>query len=177
MSGTTYEFDALLKSLRMLAGDWRDDVPADGSFHSDGISEGVRNCGRKLQQLLADYTQAVEGAPLVEQERFALVEQMGFRRVYGTVRETELVGKKMLEVTELGTGQVRLVGGDSLYQVTWLTRDQAESAAITGTRAVAVGSLANDRAIAGWADDDDDADDDDHADRCADSLEDIEDRA
>lgn len=82
-------------------------------------------------------TQAAGTAPQAEAVRYALVEQMGFRRVYGTVRETELVGKKMLEVTELGTGQVRLVGGDSLYQVTWMTRDQAESAAITGTRAVA----------------------------------------
>jgi hypothetical protein len=72
-----------------------------------------------------------DDAPL----RYALVEQMGFRRAYGTVRETELVGKKMLEVTELGTGQVRLVGGDSLYQVTWLTRDQAERGA--GVHAVA----------------------------------------
>lgn len=113
--------------------------------------------------------------------RYALVEQMGFRRVYGTVRETELVGKKMLEVTELGTGQVRLVGGDSLYQVTWLTRDQAESAAITGTRAVAVIGPAVRDAWAGsgfdFSADNGDADDDDHADRCADSLEDIEDRA
>lgn len=114
-------------------------------------------------------------------QRYALVEQMGFRRVYGTVRETELVGKKMLEVTELGTGQVRLVGGDSLYQVTWLTRDQAERGA--GVHAVAAITGTASGAGIGWggvlagADDENEFDDDDHADRCADSLEGIEDRA
>jgi hypothetical protein len=64
--------------------------------------------------------------------RYALVEQMGFRRTYGTIRETEFAGKPMAEVTPLDGTSVRLVAPESLYQVTWLTREQAEQATRTG---------------------------------------------
>jgi hypothetical protein len=69
--------------------------------------------------------------------RYALVEQMGFRRTYGTVRETEFAGKPMAEVTPLDGTSVRLAAPESLYQVTWLTRDQAERGTGTGAHAVA----------------------------------------
>lgn len=61
-----------------------------------------------------------------EPARYALVEQMGHRSVTGTVRELTFVGRPMLEVTDLRDGQVRLVGAESLYQVTWISREQAE---------------------------------------------------
>lgn len=99
-----------------------------------------------------------------ESARYALVEQMGFRRTYGTIRETEFAGKPMAEVTPLDGSGVRLVAPESLYQVTWLTRDQAEHATRTGAHAVAaIGSaaplshvnLSGADPFGAWADDDD----------------------
>jgi len=69
------------------------------------------------------YAAAAEPTPA---GRYALVEQMGYRRVTGTVRETEFCGRPMLEVTDLRDGTVRLVGAESLYQVTWLSEAQAK---------------------------------------------------
>lgn len=110
------------------------------------VEPGYRSAIEAGAQAVADYVTAVAGVPDVDgtalpSERYALVEQMGFRRTYGTVRETEFAGKPMAEVTPLdGTG-VRLVAPESLYQVTWLTRDQAERGARTGAYApVAIGS-------------------------------------
>lgn len=94
--------------------------------------------------------------------RYALVEQMGYRSVTGTVRETEFCGRPMLEVTDMETGHVRLVGGESLYQVTWLTRDQAERATRTGSHAVAAISAAP--LPSPWGDDERDAMQDDDGD-------------
>ena len=60
-------------------------------------------------------------------KRFALVEQMGHRATVGTVRETTFAGKQMLAVTDLKTGSEHLVSPESLYEVTWLTEEQARS--------------------------------------------------
>lgn len=91
-----------------------------------------------------------DDAPL----RYALVEQMGFRRTYGTVRETEFLGRPMLEVTSLETGAVCLAAPESLYQLTWLTRDQAESATRTGSHSPATLSAAIADDLASWGSDD-----------------------
>ena len=80
----------------------------------------------------------------VEPKRYALVEQMGFRRTYGVIRETEFAGKPMAELTPLDGTSVRLVAPESLYQVTWLTREQAERATRTGAHAVAALTSATD---------------------------------
>lgn len=58
-------------------------------------------------------------------ERYALVEQMGHRATTGTVRETTFLGERMLEVTDLLNGSVHLVSPKSLYEVSWLTEEQA----------------------------------------------------
>jgi hypothetical protein len=74
-------------------------------------------------------------------ERYALVEMLGYRRVVGAVTETEFCGRPMLEVRPIPSGSVQLVGPDSLYQLTWLTRDQAELATRTGAHSpAAIGS-------------------------------------
>jgi len=93
-------------------------------------------------------------------QRYALVEQMGFRRTYGTVRETEFCGKPMLEVTSLETGAVCLTAPESLYQVTWLTRQQAESATRTGSHSPRALSAAIADDLASWGADDEYGDDD-----------------
>lgn len=87
--------------------------------------------------------------------RYALVEQMGFRRTYGTVRETEFCGKPMLEVTSLETGAVHLAAPESLYQVTWLSREQAERATRTGSHSPAALTAAVADDLASWGDEDD----------------------
>lgn len=58
-------------------------------------------------------------------QRYALVEQMGHRATVAAVRETTFCGKAMLEVTDLKAGSVHLVAPESLYEVTWLTEDEA----------------------------------------------------
>jgi hypothetical protein len=111
------------------------------------LSERDRDCWRQVAVAVVDrWREAGDGderlpddAPL----RYALVEQMGFRRTYGTVRETEFVGKRMLEVTSMVLGSVQLVAPESLYQVTWLTREQAESATRTGSHSPAALPAAN----------------------------------
>lgn len=127
MSEMTDEFDALLKSLRMLAGDWKDDIPANGSFHADGISEGMRGCGRKLQQLLDDYAEGAQGKPPIGAERYAHVEQLGHRSMVGITRDITFCGKTMLEVQRIDvvpSVTVR-VNPDTFYDVTDLTPEQA----------------------------------------------------
>lgn len=97
---------------------------------------------------------ADEDAPGSEPEpRYALVEQMGYRQVAGTVRETEFCGRPMLEVTALDGSGTRLVSPDGLYQVTWLTREQAGRAA--GLHRPAIAAPARD-AWAGSGYDDED---------------------
>jgi len=78
-------------------------------------------------------------------KRYALVEQMGHRATVGTVRETTFAGKQMLAVTDLGTGTEHLVSPESLYEVTWLTEEQARSRATPWTA----------RALPAGGDDDD----------------------
>lgn len=62
-------------------------------------------------------------------EGWALVEQMGFRKTVGKVREVEQFGTKMLrlDVPISGTEEwtTRFCGGPSLYQVTPLADDVA----------------------------------------------------
>jgi hypothetical protein len=86
--------------------------------------------------------------------RYALVEQMGFRRTYGTIRETEFLGKPVLEVTSLETGAVSLAAPESLYALTWLTRQQAEQATRTGSHSPAALSAAIAEDLASWGADD-----------------------
>jgi hypothetical protein len=121
----------LLKSLRMLAGDWVNDNPANGSFHADGISEGIRGCGRTLQRLLGEHdaAAAADAPPAGGEARYALVEQMGHRATVAAVRETTFCGAPMLEVTDLKAGSVHLAAPQSLYEVTWLTEDQVRAQA------------------------------------------------
>ena len=78
---------------------------------------------------------ASEDAPGSEPEpagRYALVEMTDFRRVIGTVAETQFCGRPMLEVLSLETNAVQLVGPESIYALTWMTKDQAERATRTG---------------------------------------------
>jgi hypothetical protein len=68
---------------------------------------------------------------------WALVEQMGFRKTVGRVREVEQYGTKMLrlDVPVFADGKVteeyvtRFCGGPSLYQVTPLSEEVAIDAA------------------------------------------------
>jgi hypothetical protein len=61
--------------------------------------------------------------------RYALVEQMGHRSTVAAVREVTFCGKPMLAVTDLKTGSEHLISPESLYEVTWLTEDQARARA------------------------------------------------
>lgn len=61
--------------------------------------------------------------------RYALVEQMGHRSTTGTVTETTFCGRPMLAVTNLVTGRDHLISPDSLYEITWLTEDEARKRA------------------------------------------------
>jgi hypothetical protein len=73
-------------------------------------------------------------------ERYALVEQMGHRATTATVREVTFCGAPMLEVTDLKTGSVHLAAPQSLYEVTWLTEDEARTRAKPWTaQAITVG--------------------------------------
>ena len=62
-----------------------------------------------------------------EPRRFALVEQMGHRSTVGAVRETTFAGASMIQVTDLRTGSVHLVSPQSVYEITWLTGDEARA--------------------------------------------------
>ena len=120
----------------------------DGDAYACSGTPG--HAGRHTFHLFADEPPA----------RYALVEQMGFRRTYGTIRETEFCGKPMLEVTSLETGAVQLAAPESLYQVTWLTRAQAESATRTGSHSPAALSAAIAGDLASWGAGDEYGDDD-----------------
>lgn len=63
-------------------------------------------------------------------EGWALVEQMGFRRTVGKVREVEIYGTKMLRLDvpipdKPDDFTTQFVGGPSIYQVTPLSEDVA----------------------------------------------------
>lgn len=63
-------------------------------------------------------------------EGWALVEQMGFRRTVGKVREVEIYGTKMLRLDvpipdKLDDFTTQFVGGPSIYQITPLAEDVA----------------------------------------------------
>lgn len=65
-------------------------------------------------------------------EGWALVEQMGFRKTYGLVREVEMYGTKMLRLDVPIPGEpdkftTRFAGGPSLYQVTPLEESLARA--------------------------------------------------
>jgi hypothetical protein len=76
----------------------------------------------------ADYDRAAEelAKPAA---RYALVEQMGHRATVAVVSETVFCGKPMLDVTNLKTGSTHLISPESLYEVTWLTEDEARARA------------------------------------------------
>lgn len=122
------------------------------------IGASYRKCAEQLRDVIGDLASpTAEDFDRAAEElatRYALVEQMGFRHVTGTVRETTFLGEPVLEVTELGTGQVRLVSGKALYQVTWYTRDQAERATRTGAHSVAAIAGPPSGAGVGWGDGD-----------------------
>lgn len=64
-----------------------------------------------------------------EPKRYALVEQMGRRSTVGAVRETTFAGASMIQLTDLRTGSVHLVSPQSVYEITWLTEDEARARA------------------------------------------------
>lgn len=97
-----------------------------------------------------------DDAPL----RYALVEQMGYRQVWGTVTETVFCGRPMLEVTALETGQVQLIAAESLYALTWCTKDQAERATRTGAHAAPAITASPDPWGVSVSDEDDEGDGD-----------------
>jgi hypothetical protein len=129
---------------------WPSLAETDGIEHSKWLAVGslIDSCVRRTE---ADH--ALEPEP-AEPLRYALVEQMGFRRTYGTIRETEFCGRPMLEVTSLETGAVHLAAPESLYQLTWLTRAQAEAATRTGSHSPAALSAAIADDLASWGADD-----------------------
>ena len=93
---------------------------------------------------------AVADAAAGPPERYALIEQMGHRATVGAVRETTFAGKQMLAVTDLKTGGEHLISPESLYEVTWLTEEQARGRATPWTaQALPAGD--------GWPYDDDEA--------------------
>ncbi|MGH3415023.1 MAG: hypothetical protein ACRDVE_14495 [Actinocrinis sp.] len=125
----------LRADLEVLAGFW-----ATGGHATDtGEVVIISACSAELLRVLDEHreTPGASDAPPSEPGGYALVEQMGYRQVTGTVREIQFCGKPMLEVTDMTTGQVRLVGVDSLYQVTFMSRDLAERLTRTGAHSAA----------------------------------------
>ncbi len=119
------------------------------------IGAAYRTCAEQLRDAIADLATPTaqdfdDAADEIAGRRYALVEQMGFRRTYGTVRETEFLGKPMLEVTNLETGAVSLAAPESLYALTWLTRQQAEAATRTGSHSPKALSAAIAGDLASW---------------------------
>jgi hypothetical protein len=102
-----------------------------------------------------------------EPVRYALVEQMGRRATTAAVREITFCGEPMLEVTSMaGGGSVHVVSPKSLYEVTWLTEEQARQRAKPWTAtAITTGS---------GRDEDQDDDDIDEDDQDADPAEDVD---
>lgn len=76
---------------------------------------------------------AAADAQAADPKRYALVEQMGHRSTVGSVRETTFAGKQMLELTDMKTGRDHLISPESLYEVTWLTEDEARARATPWT--------------------------------------------
>jgi hypothetical protein len=150
---------ALREALEDLVNRW--------AVGGNGINAASRDlisaCSAELLSVLDEHP-AGEDAPGNEPAaRYALVEQMGYRHVTGTVRETQFCGRPMLELTSLETGAVQLIAAESLYALTWLTRDQAERAAKAGAHSPA--AIGSGRPSGPWTVDetqfDEDEDDDD----------------
>ncbi len=102
-----------------------------------------------LAATASDALHQAEALAAVE-AKYALVEMMGYRRLAGTVAEVQFLGKPMLEVHALDTGTTQLVSAESLYQLTWMTRDQAERATRTGAHSPAALTAAVTDDIASW---------------------------
>ena len=130
----------------------------DDSRAQRAIGVAFKKCGAQLRHVIGDLASptAEDFDRAAEElvERYALVEQMGYRQVIGTVREITFLGKAVLEVTALDTGAVRIIGGigEGLYQLTWMTRDQAERAIRTGAHSVAAQRAAIEADYASWDD-------------------------
>lgn len=113
------------------------------------IGASYRKCAEQLRDVIGDLASPTaedfDRAAEAIDERYALVEQMGYRQVIGTVREITFLGHACLEVTGLETGSTRIIGGigEGLYQLTWMTRDQAERATRTGAHSVAAIAFAD----------------------------------
>jgi len=109
-----------------------DDLPED-------IRDAWCDAGHAVaQQADADSAAAAGTEPAT---RYARVEQMGYRSRVCTISETELAGRKMLRLTVLQTGTIHDISPDSIYEITWLTRAQAEQYTRTGAHApAAIGS-------------------------------------
>jgi hypothetical protein len=86
---------------------------------------------------LAEHPAGEDAAGTELATRYAKVEQMGYRSRVCVVSETELAGRKMLRLTVLATGTIHDISPDSIYEITWLTRAQAEQATRTGAHAPA----------------------------------------
>lgn len=128
---------AVSAAIADLAGDILAMIPGDDPELTVGL--------RKLLEAKDAFARAAimaaktAGAPDGEDgQRFALVEQMGYRSLTGAVRETQFCGRPMLEVTPLDDSPGRLIGAESLYSLTWLTREQAERQAGLHRAAIAV---------------------------------------
>lgn len=111
-----------------------------GPEHQTAIEAG---CAAVEEHVLAavvcphGHDMAAAEPPAAEPVLYAKVEQMGYRSRTGTVRETEFAGRKMLELTLIPAGTVHLVSPDSIYEITWMSRDQAERLTGTGAHAPA----------------------------------------
>jgi hypothetical protein len=103
----------------------------------NGIDAASRDlisaCSAELLRVLDKHPEAPDdeyritpkGEQAADAARYALVEQMGHRATVAAVRETTFCGAPMLEVTDLKTGSVHLAAPQSLYEITWLTEDEA----------------------------------------------------
>jgi hypothetical protein len=87
--------------------------------------DAVSGCSSQLVQILDEHPDEGLDGPQAD-VRYALVEQLGHRSTVAAVRETTFCGTPMLEVTDLKTGSVHLVSPQSLYEITWLTEDEAQ---------------------------------------------------
>jgi hypothetical protein len=134
-----------------------DQLPQEDRDDLEAAAQAVADVAirRRIDELDA------QPAPEPE-ERYALVEQMGYRHVTGTVRETQFCGRLMLELTSLETGAVQLISGESIYALTWLTRDQAERATKTGAHSPA--AIGSGRPSGPWTVDESQFDEDDDTD-------------
>jgi hypothetical protein len=59
---------------------------------------------------------------VIPQPTYALVEVFGHRMHYGEIREVEAFGAKLLEVSDVDTGQTHRYGGAAIFSLTMLTQ-------------------------------------------------------